>query len=129
MMLFVMIDRMLVLWLLPIMGVFTLVMFIALREQTIKILRKYAGKKIAVAPIDQEEDMGEVMEFRIKNIYPLEEFTEEERRLKSEISEKEKEMISSFERTKDLKFIKVDPKAIENKKMVKQIAEHNRESE
>jgi len=45
----------------------------------IKFLRFYSGKKVITGTIDEEGDMGEIVEFQVKNIVSYDELTENEK--------------------------------------------------
>lgn len=91
-----------------VLAVWVLVLWIAQREAMIRLLRKYAGKKVLVGTVDLEEDVGEVVELKIKRITPFVDLADEKKQLLEKLTEKEKDLIASFEKSKNLKYIFTD---------------------
>lgn len=102
----------------PLLGVFVVWLFIAYsaqREAKIKILRENAGRKVLLIELGEGEDMGEIIELKVKKITPFKLFTKEEQVKKEKLTEKEREMIKSMEKTEGKK----DSYKLEEKKVRK----------
>jgi len=98
-------------------GVLLLLMFTIQREVKIKILRRYAGMKVLTGTLDEEEDMGEIVEFKVMKIVKFDALTEAEKEKIKTLITKEKELINELDRKENVKYIidKKEAKKIEDK--------------
>jgi len=95
-----------VLGILPVVIVFLvwlLVSWSILREQKIRTYRMYGGKKVITGTLGEEEDMGEIVEFRVKKIVPFDSLTEYEKGAMEKLIEAEENYVKMLD-IKDTRY-------------------------
>jgi hypothetical protein len=99
-------------------GVWIFIAWTIMREAKIGVYRRYGGKKVLVGTLGEEEDMGEMVEFNVKNIVSYVDLTDEEKRAINELISKEEHFLTQLDQKDNVRYAlqKKTIEKIENKK-------------
>lgn len=92
--------------------VITLIIFIIwflvawsiLREEKIKVYRKYGGKKIVTGTLGEEDNMGEIVEFEVKRIVPFIDLTDAEKDAINQLISKEEHFLEQLDDKDNVRY-------------------------
>lgn len=90
---------------LVVFGIWMIVAWNAQREVKIRVLRKYGGKKIITGTLDEEEDMGELIELQVERIVPYDALTKDEKVRVQKLIELETALLTELDRKDNIRYV------------------------